>query len=138
MYNYTSCGYSLVVESHASDLVARVRFSLPAPKCVFVELLIIIDISEFEDILPIIEELQDGLTYEEIECVGVNDCCNETNKNYVVEIQGFIDSNDEFITKEELMALENVDEGMLDTFIITIHMCVNCGKWVLGILEDEI
>ena len=71
------------------------------------------DISEFEDILPIIEELQDGLTYEEIECVGVNDCCNETNKNYVVEIQGFIDSNDEFITKEELMALENIDEGML-------------------------
>ena len=96
------------------------------------------DISEFEDILPIIEELQDGLSYEEIECVGVNDCRNETNKNYVVEIQGFIDSNDEFITKEELMALENVDEGMLDTFIITIHMCVNCGKWVLGILEDEI
>ncbi len=55
------------------------------------------DISEFEDILPIIEELQDGLTYEEIECVGVNDCCNETNKNYVVEIQGFIDSNDELL-----------------------------------------
>ena len=96
------------------------------------------DISEFEDILPIIEELQDGLSYEEIECVGVNDCCNETNKNYVVEIQGFIDSNDEFITKEELMTLGNIDEDMLDTFIITIHMCVNCGKWVLGILEDEI
>ena len=96
------------------------------------------DISEFEDILPIIEELQDGLSYEEIECVGVNDCCNETNKNYVVEIQGFIDSNDEFITREELMTLGNIDEDMLDTFIITIHMCVNCGKWVLGILEDEI
>ena len=96
------------------------------------------DISEFEDILPIIQELQDGLSYEEIECVGVNDCCNETNKNYVVEIQGFIDSNDEFITKEELMTLGNIDEDMLDTFIITIHMCVNCGKWVLGILEDEI
>ena len=69
------------------------------------------DISEFEGILPIIEVLQDGLTYEEIECVGVNDCCNETKKNYVVEIQGFIDSNDVFITNEELMALENVDEG---------------------------
>ena len=53
-------------------------------------------------------------------------------------IQGFIDSNDEFITKEELMTLGNIDEDMLDTFIITIHMCVNCGKWVLGILEDEI
>ena len=26
------CGYNLVVECHASDLVARVRFSLPAPK----------------------------------------------------------------------------------------------------------
>lgn len=25
------CGYNLVVECHASDLVARVRFSLPAP-----------------------------------------------------------------------------------------------------------
>ena len=26
-----NCGYNLVVECHASDLVARVRFSLPAP-----------------------------------------------------------------------------------------------------------
>ena len=25
------CGYNLVVECNASDLVARVRFSLPAP-----------------------------------------------------------------------------------------------------------
>ena len=25
------CGYNLVVECHASDLIARVRFSLPAP-----------------------------------------------------------------------------------------------------------
>ena len=32
LYNINiNCGYSLVVESHASDLVARVRFSLPAP-----------------------------------------------------------------------------------------------------------
>lgn len=95
------------------------------------------DIEEFEDIIPIIQELQDQLTYEEIECVGVNDCCDKTNKNYVVEILGFIDSNDEFITKEEALN-SNLDEEMLDTFIITIHMCVNCGKWVLGILEDEI
>ena len=95
------------------------------------------DIDEFEDIIPIIQELQEELTYEEIECVGVNDCCDKTNKNYVVEILGFIDSNDEFITKEEALN-SNLDEEMLDTFIITIHMCVNCGKWVLGILEDEI
>ena len=95
------------------------------------------DIDEFEDIIPIIQELQEELTYEEIECVGVNDCCDKTNKNYVVEILGFIDSNDEFITKEEALN-SNLDEEMLDTFIITIHMWVNCGKWVLGILEDEI
>ena len=33
MYNYFKfiCGYNLVVECHASDLIARVRFSLPAP-----------------------------------------------------------------------------------------------------------
>lgn len=29
--NKNICGYNLVVECHASDLIARVRFSLPAP-----------------------------------------------------------------------------------------------------------
>ena len=38
-----------MVESHASDLVVRVRFPLSAPKCVFVEPLVIIDTSEFEE-----------------------------------------------------------------------------------------
>ena len=42
------CGYSLVVEYHASDLVARVRFSLPAPKCILVELLKNIDIKNYD------------------------------------------------------------------------------------------
>ena len=34
MFSYIiyTCGYNLVVECHASDLIARVRFSLPAPK----------------------------------------------------------------------------------------------------------
>ena len=34
------CGYNLVVECHASDLVARVRFSLPAPTTYLFELFI--------------------------------------------------------------------------------------------------
>ena len=60
------------------------------------------DINEFEDLLPIIEELQNELTYEEIECVGENDCCGKSNKNYIVEIQGFLNEEDEFITKKEI------------------------------------
>ena len=34
------CGYNLVVECHASDLVARVRFPLPAPVTFLFELFI--------------------------------------------------------------------------------------------------
>ena len=60
------------------------------------------NINEFEDLLPIIEELQKELTYEEIECVGENDCCGKSNKNYIVEIQGFLNQDDEFITKKEI------------------------------------
>ena len=33
------------------------------------------NISEFEDIIPIVEELSANLSYDEIECVGENDCC---------------------------------------------------------------
>ena len=29
--SFMFCGYNLVVECHASDLIARVRFPLPAP-----------------------------------------------------------------------------------------------------------
>ena len=59
------------------------------------------NINEYEDIIAIIEELQENLKYDEIECVGENECCNKTKKNYIVEIQGFINQNDEFITMEE-------------------------------------
>lgn len=46
---YHTCGYNLVVECHASDLIARVRFPPSAPKCVFVELLESIKTSEFKE-----------------------------------------------------------------------------------------
>ena len=36
-------GYNLVVECHASDLIARVRFSLPAPMTFLFELIEQID-----------------------------------------------------------------------------------------------
>ena len=94
------------------------------------------DINEFEDIIPIIQELQEGLTYEEIECVGENDCCNKTKKNYFSEIQGFIDENDEFLTKEEVQKSEkDFQIGSLDMFVIRIYKCVSCGKWIIDILE---
>lgn len=32
------------------------------------------NINEYEDIIPIIEELQNSLSYDEIECVGENEC----------------------------------------------------------------
>lgn len=94
------------------------------------------NISEFEDIIDIVKELQNTLSFQEIECVGENDCCEKTNKNYIVEIQGFINKNDEFITKEELENSEiNKREQFLDLFVIRIYKCLECGKWIIDILE---
>lgn len=94
------------------------------------------DISEFEDLLPIIEDLQEDLVYEEIECVGENDCCKRTNKNYIVEIQGFLNDEDEFITKKEIEENPALANGTtMDIFIIRVYKCVDCGKWIIDILE---
>lgn len=94
------------------------------------------DIREFEDILPIIDELQEELTYEEIECVGENDCCRKSNKNYIVEIQGFLNEEDEFITKKEIEENPSIAQGkVLDLFVIRLYKCVECGKWIIDILE---
>lgn len=94
------------------------------------------NIDEFEDLLPIIEELQSELTYEEIECVGENDCCSKSNKNYIVEIQGFLNQDDEFITKKEIEENPDLAKGqMMDLFVIRLYKCVSCGKWIIDILE---
>lgn len=94
------------------------------------------NINEYEDIIPIIEELQNSLSYDEIECVGENDCCNKTNKNYIVEIQGFINDEDEFVTKEEIEVNKDIIIGSgMDIFIIRLYKCVECGKWIIDILE---
>ena len=92
------------------------------------------DIREFEDLLPIIYELQEELTYEEIECVGENDCCRKSNKNYIVEIQGFLNEEDEFITKKEIEENHSIAQGkVLDLFVIRLYKCVECGKWFIDI-----
>ncbi|WP_195988857.1 hypothetical protein [Clostridium sp. D53t1_180928_C8] len=94
------------------------------------------DISEFEDLLPIIEELQNELIYEEIECVGENDCCGKSNKNYIIEIQGFLNEEDEFVTKKELEEKPGLSNyKSLDLFVIRLYKCVSCGKWIIDILE---
>lgn len=94
------------------------------------------ELIEFEDIIPIIKDLEETLNYEEIECVGENDCCNNTNKNYIVEIQGFINNEDEFLTKEEVInSKSDISREQLDMFVIRIYKCVDCGKWIIDILE---
>lgn len=95
------------------------------------------DIKEFEDIIPIIQELSPSLSYEMVEVAGDNGCCDRTKKNLLVEIIGYIDENDEFITKEERDAMGLSAEGKIfDLFVITIHKCTACGKWVISLLEE--
>ena len=89
------------------------------------------ELIEFEDIIPIIKDLEETLNYEEIECVGENDCCNNTNKNYIVEIQGFLNQEDEFITKKEIEENPSLFNGqVMDLFVIRLYKCVSCGKWI--------
>lgn len=103
---------------------------------VFYEEEFIDNINDYEDIIEIIQELSSDLDYELIEVAGSNGCCDKTKKNYLVEIIGYIDENDEFITKEErdamgVMALNK----KFDLFVITIHKCTACNKWVISLLE---
>lgn len=94
------------------------------------------NIDEFEDIIPIIQDFSSELTYEKIECTGANDCCEKTNENYIVEIQGFINEKDEFVTIAELEALGAQTTGTpLDLFVIRVYKCVECNKWIIDILE---
>ena len=86
-----------------------------------------------EDFLDNINEYEDIIA--EIECVGENECCNKTKKNYIVEIQGFINQNDEFITMEEAKENNQLNSGVMDLFVIRLYKCVDCGKWIIDILE---
>ncbi|MBU5454236.1 hypothetical protein [Caproiciproducens sp. MSJ-32] len=93
------------------------------------------NIEDYDDIIPIIQELSLELDYEEIETVDKNDCCYETNQNYIVEIQGFIDEEDNFITRYEAELLDEEDRAFLSLFVIRIYKCKQCNKWIIDILE---
>ncbi|EKQ57291.1 MULTISPECIES: hypothetical protein [unclassified Clostridium] len=94
------------------------------------------DIKDYEDIIDIIQELSPDLNYEIIEVAGSNGCCDKTKKNYLVEIIGYIDENDEFITKEERDSMGIMAHNKkFDLFVITVHKCTSCNKWVISLLE---
>ena len=58
-----------------------------------------------------------------------------TNKNYIVEIPGFLDKEDNFITKDEAEKLTEESEMSLSLFVIRIYKCRECNKWIIDILE---
>lgn len=93
------------------------------------------DINEYEDIVPIIKDYEDTLSYEKIACTEVNECCRVSKNNYFCQIHGYVNKNDEFITKDELK-LYNIKREDVDLFVIRIYKCVDCGKWIIDILED--
>lgn len=96
------------------------------------------DIKDYEDIIDIIQELSFNLDYETIEIAGSNGCCDKTKKNHLVEIIGYLDENDEFITKEEKDSLGIISNNKkFDLFVITIHKCTSCNKWTISLLEDD-
>lgn len=94
------------------------------------------NIEEYEDIIYIIQDYQNELEYEKIQTADDNECCNKSRNNYFVQIHGYVDENDEFITKEEADKYKNVlTNNKLDLFVIRIFKCVDCGKWLIDILE---
>lgn len=92
------------------------------------------DISEYEDIIPIIKELERKLTYEKLAVTEDNECCGKSRDNYFTQIHGYINKDDEFITNEEVEQFK-LNKEELDLFVIRIYKCVDCGKWIIDILE---
>jgi hypothetical protein len=93
------------------------------------------DITEYEDIIPIVSDYQNNLNYEVISCTEVNECCKISVKNYFIQIHGYINNEDEFITKEEVEEFK-ISKDELTLFVIRIYKCIDCGKWIIDILED--
>lgn len=94
------------------------------------------NIEEYEDVIYIIQDYQNELEYEKIQTADDNECCNKSRNNYFIQIHGYVDENDEFVTKEEADQYKNVlANNKLELFVIRIFKCVDCGKWLIDILE---
>ena len=55
------------------------------------------DIKDYEDIIPIIKELERKLDYEKLAVTEDNECCGKSRDNYFTQIHGYINNEDEFI-----------------------------------------
>lgn len=94
------------------------------------------DMEEYEDIIPIIKELEPGLSYEKLAVTEDNECCGKSRDNYFIQIHGYINKDDEFITKDEVELFNgSINKNELDLFVIRVYKCVDCGKWIIDILE---
>ncbi|MPQ45258.1 hypothetical protein [Clostridium tarantellae] len=119
------------------------------------------NIFEFEDIIPLIQDFQSEMKLEKIECVDLNDCCGKTKTNFLAELVGVIDKEDNFYTineaiellplniKDEFLRKLKKDEnsislleklikktnGILVPFVIQIYKCLGCNKWIINIIE---
>lgn len=92
------------------------------------------DIKDYEDIIPIVKELERKLDYEKLAVTEDNECCGKSRDNYFTQIHGYINNEDEFITNEEVEQFKLSKDG-LDLFVIRIYKCCDCGKWIIDILE---
>ncbi|MDZ5252296.1 hypothetical protein [Clostridium sp. LIBA-8841] len=95
------------------------------------------NINEFQDIIPIIQDFQDELKLEKIECIDKNDCCFKTKENYICELIGALTKDDEFYSLNELRSdYERFKDEMLYPFGIQVYKCTACNKWIINLLEE--
>lgn len=95
------------------------------------------DINEFQDIIPILQDFQEELTLEKIECTDKNDCCFKTKENYIGELVGALNKDDEFYSLKELrLNYDKFKDEILYPFCIQVYKCTACNKWIINLLEE--
>lgn len=99
------------------------------------------NIEEVRDIIELVADFSENMKIEEIECAGENDCCGKTTKNYISELMGALTEEDDFYSLEEIQqseeSIKKFSKMNLYPFGMQVYKCVNCGKWIVNILEPE-